>query len=295
MIQPLDGSWAALVTPFSGGKVDQEALLRLVDLHLSAKTDGLVICGTTGESPTLAVDERSALMETVAGRLGGKINLMLGTGGNNTASSIELTRRAKDLGARAVLVVVPYYNKPTPAGLLAHFKAVAASTSLPVILYNVPGRTGVNMNAATTLELAKVSNIKGIKEASGNLDQVMGILQKAPDGFSVFSGEDSLNFPIMALGGRGTISVTANVVPDRMKAFNDACLAKQWEKAREIHFSILQLHREMFLEANPIPVKSALNLMGLIHDELRLPLVPALPATRAQLAKTLERMGIIKP
>lgn len=291
----LDGSWAALVSPFSAGKLDEEALFRLLDLHLDARTDGLVICGTTGESPTLGPDEKARLMETVARRVNGRFPLMFGTGGNNTAKAVELTRQAKDLGAQAVLVVTPYYNKPTPTGLLAHFQAVAAATPLPVVLYNVPGRTGVNMTAAVTLELAKVGNIKAVKEASGNLEQVMDILHRAPSGFAVYSGDDALNFAIMALGGRGTISVTANVAPARMKAFNDACLAGRWAEARELHFSLLDLHRAMFLEANPIPVKAALHQMGLIREEYRLPLVPATPATREALAKILEKAGMIKP
>ncbi len=289
----LEGSWVALVTPFHDGRIDERALHGLLDFHLEARTDGLVICGTTGESATLSADERASLMQTVARRVSGKIGLMFGTGGNATASAIEMTRRARDLGAEAVLVVAPYYNKPTQAGLLAHFQAVAAATTLPVVLYNVPGRTGVNMTAATTLELARTPNIKAVKEASGNLDQIMDILAKAPPGFGLLSGDDALNFPIMALGGRGTISVTANVVPARMKAFNDACLAQDWRLARSLHFEMLDLHRALFLEANPIPVKTALHLMGHLRDEFRLPLVPMGAGPRAQLAQTLERMGLI--
>lgn len=289
----LDGSWVALVTPFHNGKIDERALFGLLDFHLEARTDGLVICGTTGESATLSADERAALMQMVARRVGGKIRLMFGTGGNATASAVEMTRRAADLGAEAVLVVAPYYNKPTQAGLLAHFQAVAAATTLPVVLYNVPGRTGVNMTAATTLELARVPNIKAVKEASGNLDQIMDILARAPAGFALLSGDDALNFAIMALGGRGTISVTANVAPAKMKAFTDACLAERWSEARAIHFELLDLHRAMFLEANPIPVKTALHLMGRLHDEFRLPLVPMGAGPRAQLAQTLERMGLL--
>jgi len=287
------GSWAALVTPFSNGQIDQEALFRLLDMHLSAGTDGLVIVGTTGESATLSSDEKSRLMELVAGRVSGKIGLMLGTGGNNTASAVEMTRKAENLGADSVLVVTPYYNKPTPAGQIAHFQAVAAATRLPVLLYNVPGRTGVNMTSATVLELAKTPNIRGIKEASGNVEQAMDILRAAPAGFELLSGEDALNMPLMAVGACGTISVTANVAPRLMKDFVDAALRKAWDEARLLHFNLLDLHRAMFFESNPIPVKTALALMGIIRDEFRLPLVQAVDSTRDRLARVLEQMGLL--
>lgn len=288
-----DGSWAALVTPFKGGTVDKNALYRLLDMHLEARTDGLVICGTTGESATLAGEEKVKLMKAVSERVGGKIRLVFGTGGNNTLTAAELTKKAEDLGAEGVLVVTPYYNKPTPAGLLAHFTEIAKATRLPVILYNVPGRTGVNMTSQVTLELAKIPNVKAVKEASGNLDQIMDIIRDAPDGFALLSGDDALNYSILSLGGRGVISVTANVAPKMMKAFADAALREDWEKARVLHFELLDLHRAMFLESNPIPAKTSLHLMGLIRDEFRLPLVPATPGTREKLAKTLERMGLL--
>ncbi|MBF0547379.1 MAG: 4-hydroxy-tetrahydrodipicolinate synthase [Candidatus Riflebacteria bacterium] len=288
------GSWVAIVTPFNDGKIDEIALSKLLDMHLEAGTDGLVICGTTGESVTLSLDERRKLMTLVSRRVAKKIPLMLGTGANNTSTTVEFTREAADLGADAVLVVTPYYNKPTQAGLIAHFKAVAASTPLPVFLYNVPGRTGVNLLPQTVLELAKVRNIKAVKDASGNLEQAMDIIRNAPPGFMLFSGEDALNFQLMATGAAGTISVTGNVVPLQMKQFNDACLENNWEKARKLHFDLLDLHRGMFIESNPIPVKTALSLMGLIHAEFRLPLVPAAPATIEKLLPILKRMDLIK-
>ena len=288
-----EGSWAALVTPFKNGAIDQQALYRLLDVHLSAKTDGLVICGTTGESATLSADEKASLMKTVADRVSGKVKLVFGTGGNDTAHAVELTRKAADLGAQGVLVVTPYYNKPTQTGLIAHFTHIAQATPLPVILYNVPGRTGVNMACATTLELARLPNVKAVKEASGNLEQIMDILRGAPKGFELLSGDDALNFAIMALGATGCISVTANVDPKRMKAFTDAARAKEWDKARTIHFELLDLHRAMFIESNPIPAKTALHLMGHVGNEFRLPLVPAAEATRERIAKTLERMGLL--
>lgn len=287
------GSWAALVTPFCNGQIDRDAIYRLLDMHISAGTDGLVIVGTTGESPTLSSDEKCRLMELVAGRVSGKIGLMLGTGGNNTATAVEMTRNAESLGADSVLVVMPYYNKPTPAGQIAHYQVVAASTRLPVLLYNVPGRTGMNMTVATVLELAKTPNIRGIKEASGNIEQAMDILRAAPAGFELLSGEDAINFPLMAVGACGTISVTANVVPKLMKEFVEAALHKSWDEALRRHYELLDLHRAMFFESNPIPVKTALALMGMIRDEFRLPLLPAAGATRDRIAGILELMGLL--
>jgi 4-hydroxy-tetrahydrodipicolinate synthase len=287
------GSWAALVTPFHDGSIDTKALYTLLDRHLEAQSDGLVICGTTGESATLTATEKADLMQIVAKRVSGKIKLVFGTGGNNTAAVAALTRKAEDLGAQGVLVVTPYYNKPTPAGLIAHFTEVAKATKLPVILYNVPGRTGVNMAPGTALELARLPNVKAMKEASGNLEQVMDLIKGAPPGFEVLSGEDSLNFPIMALGAAGCISVTANVDPRRMKAFTAAALQGDWAKARQVHFELLDLHRAMFIEANPIPVKTALHLMHLIRPEFRLPLVPAQSSTSEKLTPLLERMGLL--
>ncbi len=288
----LQGSWVALVTPFHRDRIDRAALKKLLEFHLRHKTDGLVIAGTTGESATLTPDEKHELMSECTDYLQGRIPLMLGTGGNCTASAVEATSHAAAYGADAVLVVTPYYNKPTQNGLIAHFTKVATATSLPVVLYNVPGRTGVNLLPASVLALAKVPNISAVKEASGNLEQAMDIIRAAPEDFVLFSGEDALNLPLMAVGARGTISVTANVVPGPMKQFNDAALAGNWDKAREIHFSLLDLHRHMFLETNPIPVKTALALMGLVKEEFRLPLVKGADATREKLAAILKRMKV---
>jgi len=272
-MKSIKGSWAALVTPFTeNDEIDFAALDRLLDMHLAAKTDGLVICGTTGESATLSFDEKKALMKAVTGKITGKISIMFGTGSNDTRATCELTAKAAELGAESVLVVTPYYNKPPQEGLKQHFKAVAAATSLPLVLYNVPGRTGCNMLAETTLELAEISNIVAVKEASGNLDQAMEIIRRAPAGFTLLSGEDALNLPLMACGGVGTISVTANVAPKMMKQFNDAALSGDWNTARSIHFKLLALHRGLFVETNPLPTKAALAVRGLIDDFARLPL-----------------------
>lgn len=288
----LQGSWAALVTPFHRGRIDRAALRALLDFHVKNGTDGLVLAGTTGESATLSTEEKQELMSESADHLQGRIPLMLGTGGNCTATVVANTAHAADWGAEAVLIVTPYYNKPTQSGLVAHFTKAATATSLPVVLYNVPGRTGVNMLPASVLALSKVPNILAVKEASGSLEQAMDILRDAPKEFVVFSGEDALNLPLMAVGARGTISVTANVAPKAMKQFNDAALAGNWKIAREIHFSLLDLHRHMFLETNPIPAKTALALMGLIREEFRLPLVEGTDATREKLALLLKRMKL---
>jgi 4-hydroxy-tetrahydrodipicolinate synthase len=285
-MKTIKGSWAALITPFTeAGEIDFTALDKLLDLHLQAQTDGLVICGTTGEAATLSFDEKKALMQAVTSKITGKIAIMLGTGSNDTRATCELTTKAADLGAESVLVVTPYYNKPPQKGLKEHFTRVAASTSLPVVLYNVPGRTGCNMSADTTLELAAVNNIVAVKEASGNLDQAMEIIRRAPAGFSLLSGEDALNLPLMACGAVGTISVTANVAPKIMKQFNDAALKGDWNTARALHFKLIELHRALFVETNPLPTKAVLANRGLIEDHARLPLCRPAQATRELLEK----------
>ncbi len=281
LVNFLRGSWVALVTPFlEDGQIDFNAFEKLIAMQTAAKTDGLLICGTTGESVTLSLDEKKALMSSAKKLTGGNIPLMFGTGGNNTAAVVELTARAAELGADAVLVVTPYYNKPPQDGLKLHYKAVAAATKLPVLLYNVPGRTGCNLLPDTVIELAAIENIVAVKEASGNLDQIMEIIRRAPEGFVLFSGDDGLNLPIMACGGVGTISVTANVAPVMMKKFNDAALSGNWQLAKELHYRLLELHRGLFVEANPLPAKAALANAGLIEDFTRLPLCR--PSTKAR-------------
>ncbi len=269
----LKGSWVALITPFSeDGKIDFNAFEKLVSMQIAAGTDGILICGTTGESVTLTFDEKKVLMSETKRLTGGRVPLMFGTGGNDTRAVVELTARAAELGADAVLVVTPYYNKPPQEGLKIHYRAVAAATELPMVLYNVPGRTGCNLLPDTVVELASVKNIVAVKEASGNLDQVMEIVRRVPEGFALFSGDDALNLPIMACGGVGTISVTANVAPVMMKNFNDAALAGDWNQAKAIHYRLLDLHRGLFIEANPLPAKAALANAGLIEDFTRPPL-----------------------
>lgn len=276
----LKGSWVALVTPFKENlEIDFAAVEKLVAMHLDAGTDGILICGTTGEAVTLSFAEKAELMKRVRSLTGEKVPLMFGSGGNDTKASVELTAKAQELGADAVLVVTPYYNKPPQSGLIEHFKAVAASTSLPVVLYNVPGRTGCNMLPDTVLTLSEVSNIVAVKEASGDLGQTMEIVRRAPEGFALFSGEDALNLPIMSCGGVGAISVTANVAPKMMKKFCNAALAMDLAEARKLHYQLLDLHRNLFCETNPLPAKAALKQKGLIEDQVRLPLTR--PTSRA--------------
>lgn len=269
----LRGSWVALVTPFTeDGKIDYKAFEKLITMQVAARTDGLLICGTTGEAVTLSFDEKKSLMQAAKELTAGKVPLMFGSGGNDTRAVVDLTSKAKSLGADAVLVVTPYYNKPPQDGLKIHYRAVSESTDLPVILYNVPGRTGCNMLPDTVLSLSEIPNIVAVKEASGNLEQVMEIIRRAPENFALFSGDDALNLPIMACGGVGTISVTANVAPFMMKKFNDAALSQDWQQARAIHYHLLELHRGLFVESNPLPAKAALANAGLMEDFTRPPL-----------------------
>jgi len=276
----LKGSWVALVTPFKDNlEIDFTAVEKLVKMHMQAGTDGILVCGTTGEAVTLSFAEKAELMKQVRHFSEGRVPLMFGTGSNDTRASVELTAKAEDLQADSVLVVTPYYNKPPQSGLVEHFKAVAAATRLPVVLYNVPGRTGCNMLPETVLTLSAIENIVAVKEASGNLDQTMEIVRRAPKGFALFSGEDALNLAIMSCGGVGAISVTANVAPKMMKKFCDAALAGDTGLARKLHFDLLDLHRNLFCETNPLPAKAALKQRGLIEDYVRLPLTR--PSARA--------------
>ncbi len=272
----LKGSWVAIITPFNKNlRVDFDAWNHLLDLHLAVGTDGIVVCGTTGEGATLELEEKKELMKLARKKLKGRVSLMFGAGSNDTTQACIMASEAASMGADAILSVTPYYNKPPQNGLITHFKAIAEVTELPVVLYNVPGRTSCNLLPETVAELSTVKNIRGIKEASGNLEQIQQIISLVPSDFSVFSGEDALNLPIMICGAVGTISVTANVAPDLMKHFNDACLNADWEKAKNIHYKLLPLHKAMFAETNPLPAKAALSEMGLIHENSRPPLCNA--------------------
>ena len=289
----IQGSIVAIITPFRGGKIDERALGDLIEDQIARGTDGIVPCGTTGESATLSHEEHQRVVEFVVEVVRGRIPVIAGTGSNSTEEAIALTRHAQKCGADAALLIAPYYNKPTQEGLYQHYRAVAEAVDLPLILYNIPGRTGVNLLPETVARLAEIPNIVGIKEASGSLVQVQEIHRRCGDRIKILSGEDALNFPILACGGCGMISVTANVVPDRLAACWDAFQAGDWHRARESHEALLPLHQALFLETNPVPVKTALARMGRCTDEVRLPLWPMAPANRQRLEAVLRSYGLI--
>jgi 4-hydroxy-tetrahydrodipicolinate synthase len=271
----LEGSLTALVTPFRNGEIDESALRRFVDFQIEHGTRGLVPCGTTGESVTMTEVEQDRVIEIVIGQAAGRVPIVAGTGTNSTAVTIERSRRAHHIGADAAVVVAPYYNKPTQEGLVRHYRAIAEASPLPIILYNVPGRTGINMSPETILELAKLPTVTGVKEASGNLDQVSQIVGAAASDFVLLSGDDSLTLPIMSVGGRGVISVVSNIIPS--------------------HYQIFDLCRAMFIENNPIAVKTAAGMLGLCSDELRLPLTEMGEANRRRLAASMHAFGLTTP
>ncbi len=286
------GAIVAIVTPFRAGKVDGPALKKLVEFQIAGGTDGIVPCGTTGESPTLSYEEHERVIDLVVAAAAGRVPVIAGTGSNNTKEAILLTRYAKKAGADGALVITPYYNKPTQEGLYRHFRAVAEAAEIPIVLYNVPSRTGVNMTAQTVARLAEVPNIVGVKEASGNLNQVSEILRSAPKTFCVLSGDDGLFFPMLALGAKGVISVVSNVAPRAMADLYDSFVMGEISRAREIHFRLWPLFHALFIETNPIPVKTALAMMKRIRDEIRLPLCPMADANRKVLAKVISDLKL---
>ena len=266
------GSMVAIVTPFHNGAVDEEKLRQLVKFQINKGTSAIVPCGTTGESATLTHEEHNQVVSIIVDAVGKKVPVIAGTGSNSTKEAIQLTRRAREVGADAALLITPYYNKPTQEGLFQHYKAVAETVDIPLILYNVPGRTSVNMLPQTVERLAQFDNIVGIKEASGSLSQVTEILQRCKDAITVLSGDDALTLPILAVGGKGVISVAANIIPGRMAELANLCLQGEWPKAKDLNLILCPLFKALFYETNPIPVKTALFLMGMIRDEFRLPL-----------------------
>lgn len=292
--RPLRGALTALVTPFTAdGKVDEAAFRDFVTWQVAEGIDGLVPCGTTGESPTLSTAERDFIIGTAVEIGHGRgVPVIAGTGTNDTAKTIAATKRAAELGADAALVVTPYYNKPDQRMLDAHYRAIADEGGLPIVVYNVPGRTSVNVEAATLLRLAEHPRIIAVKEASANLDQIQTILRNRPDGFSVLSGDDSWTLTVMAHGGEGIISVASNEIPRPMAALCAAAAAGDWTEARRLHEHYLALMRINFITVNPVPVKAALSSMGLIRNVLRLPLLPASEAHQAQIDAVLREAGI---
>ncbi len=271
----LQGSLVAIVSPMrADGSLDLDALRALIDFHITQGTDGIVIVGTTGESPTVDFDEHSLLMQTAIEHTAKRVPVIAGTGANSTREAIELTRKAKVLGADACLLVTPYYNKPTQEGLYQHHKAVAEAVDIPQILYNVPGRTGCDMHNDTVLRLAQIPNIVGIKDATGNMERGTDLILRAPKDFAIYSGDDATSMLLMLLGGHGVISVTANAAPKLMHEMCIAAMAGDAKTARNINAKLFALHQKLFVEANPIPIKWVLQQMGLIDSGLRLPLVP---------------------
>ncbi|MBI5744663.1 MAG: 4-hydroxy-tetrahydrodipicolinate synthase [Elusimicrobia bacterium] len=290
----LKGVFTAIVTPFKGGKPDLAALKKIVAFQVEAGVTGLVPCGSTGEAATLTPEEYLAVIKTVVSAAKGKAYVVPGVGTNSTEKSVEMVRKVSALGVDGLLAIVPYYNKPTQEGMLAHFSELAGATRLPVVLYNIPGRTGVNMLPATALALRrKFSNIIGIKEAAGSLDQVSEIINGADEDFAVMSGDDALTLPMMAVGAKGVISVVSNVAPGEMVKMCGLFLEGDLAGAAAIHHNLFPLVKALFSETNPIPVKYAASLMGLCSPEPRLPLTPLCAARRAPLKAAMIKAGIL--
>jgi 4-hydroxy-tetrahydrodipicolinate synthase len=294
ILESLRGCGTALVTPFKEDEsVDYESLARFVEFQISEGIDFLVPCGTTGESVTLNDDEQRRVIETVVQVSRGRVPVIAGAGGNNTRHVIELARQCERIGVQGLLSVTGYYNKPAQEGVCRHFRAVAESTSLPIIVYNVPPRTAVNILPDTLLRLAEIPNIVGVKEASGDISQIGDIITRAPAGFKVFSGDDSMTLPVVALGGAGVISVASNEVPGKMTALTRACLDDDWSEARGLNRELFPLMKANFLEASPGPVKAALAMMGKIREVYRLPMTSISGANRERLRALLVEMKLI--
>ena len=287
------GSMIPIVTPFKEGEIDEKGFQNLIEFHIKSGTDAIVPCGTTGESATLTYKEHEKLIDICLEAVNHRVPVIAGTGSNSTDEAIELTTYAQKAGADGALLITPYYNKPTQEGLYQHYKAIAHKTDLPLILYNVPGRTGVNMLPETVAKLSDIPSIVGIKEASGSLQQICEIIHLCGEKCSVFSGDDFINYPILAMGGKGIISVTANIVPEKIAAMWDSFESGDYNKAREIHYQLISLNNAMFLETNPIPVKTALGLMGKISPEMRLPLSPMSKNNLEKLKKVMAKYKLI--
>jgi 4-hydroxy-tetrahydrodipicolinate synthase len=288
------GCGTALVTPFRRDlSLDEATLRKLVRRQIEAGINFLVPCGTTGESPTLSRAEHLRVVEITLEEANGKVPVVGGAGGYDTREVIELARELERMGTNGILSVTPYYNKPTQEGLYQHYKAIASSVHLPIIVYSVQGRTGVNVEPATLARLAQIENIVAVKEASGNIAQVANVLQEVPPEFTVLSGDDAVTIPVMALGGRGIVSVVSNEIPAEMTQLAQACLRGDFEEARRIQRKYLPLMNVNFVESNPIPVKAAMGMMGLLEPVYRLPLVPPAPANRDKIEKVLDSIGLM--
>lgn len=287
----LSGVYTALVTPFAeDGAIDEAALRKIVDAQIAGGVDGLVPMGTTGESPTVSHDENIRVIEIVADQAGGRVEIIAGTGSNSTAEAVRMTRLAAEVGATATLQVAPYYNKPTQEGLYLHFKTIAEAATLPVVVYNIPGRTGRNIEPETILRLAEVDSIVAVKEASGSMAQVMDLVAQRPNGFAVLSGDDNLTLPMLSLGANGVVSVASNIAPQMMGTMVRAALAGKFDEAQQMHYQLLPLFRMVFLQTNPIPIKAAMAQAGMLQEIYRLPLCELSAQDKATVGSILDQV-----
>ena len=295
MSQTFQGSFVAMVTPFRNGKVDEAKLRELVEFHIAHGTDGLIPCGTTGESPGLTHDEHRRIVELVIEAARGRIRVVAGTGSNSTAEAIELTKHAERAGSAGALVVNPYYNRPTQEGLYRHFRAVAESVAIPILVYNIQSRTAVNVETDTLARLVRdVASVAGVKEASGSLDQMSQVIAACGPDFSVLSGDDNITLPLLAIGGSGVVSVIANIVPRETADLVHAALDGDWKRARDLHYRLFPLARAAFLETNPIPIKEAMAMAGMLEPEFRLPMCRMSDANREKLRAILKPYALVK-
>lgn len=293
-MKPIVGSIVALVTPMhEDGSVDYDGLRSLIDWHIAEGTDCIGVVGTTGESPTVSVEEHCEIIRVTVEQAAGRVPVMAGTGANSTREAIELSRYAKKAGAACTLSVAPYYNKPSQDGIYAHFKAIAEAADIPMVLYNVPGRTVSDMHPDTTLRLAQIPGVIGIKEATGNIERACWLIKQAPKGFSIYSGDDPTAIALMLLGGHGNVSVTANVAPRAMARLCKAALAGQVREATEIHLKLLALHKNLFCEPSPAPTKYALARLGRGNEAVRLPILPLTSAGRTAVDQALSEAGLL--
>ena len=288
-----EGIFTALITPFRDGSVDEPALCELVERQVAAGLDGLVPCGSTGESATLSHAEHCRVVELTVEAAKGRVQVIAGTGSNNTQESIELTAHAKRAGADGALLISPYYNKPTQEGLVAHYAEIARQTDFPLLAYNIPGRTASNILPSTMARLAEIEQVVGVKEACGDIVQISEVVAACPPEFSVLSGDDAMTLPLMAVGGRGLIATSSNVAPAQMLALVRAAAAGDFSRARALHYELLPLFDVLFCETNPIPVKTAVAMLGLCDDELRLPLTPLTQVNRERLQGVLKELGTL--
>ncbi len=288
------GSMTAIITPFRDGELDAQAFERLIDFQVQNGTTAIVPCGSTGESATLTHAEHAEAVRLAVKFARGRVPVIAGTGSNSTTEAIALTKAAKEAGANAALLISPYYNKPTQDGIYQHYKAIAESTRFPLIVYNIPGRTGSKIEATTIARLAELEHIIGLKEATGSLDEVQEVIRLCGDRIEVYSGDDALTLPIMAVGGVGVISVLANILPKESADMTAACQRGDWDKARRLHYRLLPLMRALFLETNPIPIKAAMAMMGYCREDIRLPLLPMTDAARGKLRAALQQLGLLQ-